>query len=79
MFSHGGTSFIIFAILFGILLNLIAFKRYFQYNADARITMMEKDAISRDLRTPVSVRRKRPEQEISSVEAKLASLKKHPR
>jgi len=42
MFSHGGTSFIIFAIFFGILLNLIAFKRYFMYNADARITMMER-------------------------------------
>jgi rod shape determining protein RodA len=79
MFSHGGTSFIIFAVLFGILLNLIAFKRYFQYNADARITMLEKDAIERDLRTPVSARRKRPEQEPSSVEAKLAALKKHSR
>ncbi len=76
MFSHGGTSFIIFAILFGILLNLIAFKRYFQYNADARITMMEKDAIDRDLKSPVSARRKRPEVATSSVEAKLASLKK---
>jgi len=35
MFSHGGTSFIIFAVFFGILLNLIAFRRYFMYNADA--------------------------------------------
>ncbi len=42
MFSHGGTSFIIFAIFFGILLNLISFKRYFMYNADARITMLER-------------------------------------
>ncbi len=45
MFSHGGTSFIIFAVLFGILINLIAFRHYFQYNADAKITMMEKGRI----------------------------------
>ena len=76
MFSHGGTSFIIFSLLFGILLNVIAFKRYFMYNADAKITMMEKDAIERDLRSPVSARRKRPEQKMTSVQAKLASLKK---
>ncbi len=48
MFSHGGTSFIIFAVFFGILLNLIAFKNYFQYNADAKITMLEKDALKRN-------------------------------
>ncbi len=42
MFSHGGTSFIIFAVFFGILLNLVAFKRFFLYNADTKITMMEK-------------------------------------
>jgi rod shape determining protein RodA len=47
MFSHGGTSFIIFAVFFGILLNIVAFKRYFLYNADAKITMIEKDAYKR--------------------------------
>ncbi len=40
MFSHGGTSFIIFAILFGILENLLAFRFYFMYNSDSKITMM---------------------------------------
>ena len=40
MFSHGGTSFIIFAILFGILQNLLAFRFYFMYNSDSKITMM---------------------------------------
>ena len=39
MFSHGGTSFIIFAVLFGILQNLIAFKNYLGYNSDAKISM----------------------------------------
>jgi rod shape determining protein RodA len=58
MFSHGGTSFIIFAIFFGILLNLIAFKRYFMYNADARITMMERDASDRSYKAPPRRRRK---------------------
>ena len=48
MFSHGGTSFIIFAIFFGILLNLIAFKNYFQYNSDAKITMLEKEALKKN-------------------------------
>jgi len=76
MFSHGGTSFIIFAIFFGILLNLMAFKRYFQYNADAKITMMEKNAADRDLQSPVSVRRKQVEEPVSSVHAKLGTLKK---
>lgn len=43
MFSHGGTSFIIFAIIFGILQNLIAFKDYSRYNSDSKITMQNKD------------------------------------
>ncbi len=47
MFSHGGTSFIIFAIFFGILLNLVAFKRIFLYNSDSKLTMIEKDARKR--------------------------------
>ena len=42
MFSHGGTSFIIFAVLFGILENLLAFRFYFMYNSDSKITMMKK-------------------------------------
>jgi rod shape determining protein RodA len=58
MFSHGGTSFIIFSIFFGILLNLIAFKSYFMYNADARITMMERDAIDRSYKAPPRRRKK---------------------
>jgi len=45
IFSHGGTSFIIFAVFFGILINLIAVKSYIQYNADAKITMMQKEPI----------------------------------
>ena len=40
MFSHGGTSFIIFAVIFGILQNLIAFKDYNRYNSDSKITMI---------------------------------------
>ncbi len=43
MFSHGGTSFIIFAIIFGILQNLIAFKDYNRYTNDSKITMQTKD------------------------------------
>ena len=43
MFSHGGTSFIIFAIIFGILQNLIAFKDYSRYNSDSKVTMQTKD------------------------------------
>jgi len=43
MFSHGGTSFIIFAIIFGILQNLIAFKDYNRYNSDSKITMQPKE------------------------------------
>lgn len=42
MFSHGGTSFIIFSILFGILENLLAFRFYFMYNSDSKISMMKK-------------------------------------
>ena len=42
MFSHGGTSFIIFAVMFGILQNLIAFKDYNRYTSDAKITMQNK-------------------------------------
>jgi len=43
MFSHGGTSFIIFAVLFGILQNLIAFKEKYRYTSDEKITMLPKD------------------------------------
>jgi len=43
LFSHGGTSFIIFAVIFGILQNLIAFKDYSRYNSDSKITMQTKD------------------------------------
>ena len=42
MFSHGGTSFIIFAVIFGILQNLIAFKDYNRYTSDEKITMQNK-------------------------------------
>jgi len=45
MFSHGGTSFIIFAFLFGILENLLAFRFYFMYNSDSKITMMKKNLL----------------------------------
>ncbi len=43
LFSHGGTSFIIFAVIFGILQNLIAFKDYSRYNSDSKVTMQTKD------------------------------------
>jgi len=43
MFSHGGTSFIIFAVIFGILQNLIAFKDYNRYNSDSKISMIPKN------------------------------------
>jgi len=43
MFSHGGTSFIIFAVIFGILQNLIAFKDYSRYNSDSKVTLQTKD------------------------------------
>ncbi len=42
MFSHGGTSFIIFAVIFGMLENLIAFKEYNRYTSDAKLTMQTK-------------------------------------
>ena len=42
MFSHGGTSFIIFSFLFGVLENLISFKGYKQYNSDTKIEMIKK-------------------------------------
>ena len=45
MFSHGGTSFIIFSVFFGILINLIATKGYSGYNSDTKLTMMQKDEI----------------------------------
>jgi len=43
MFSHGGTSFIIFAVIFGILQNLITFKDYNRYTSDSKITMISKE------------------------------------
>jgi len=42
MFSHGGTSFIIFAFLFGVLENLISFKGYKHYNCVTKIEMIKK-------------------------------------
>jgi rod shape determining protein RodA len=50
IFSHGGTSFIIFAVIFGILQNLLAFKRELLYNSDSKVTMKSKKRTSRDLR-----------------------------
>jgi len=44
MFSHGGTSFIIFAFLFGILENLISFKGYKHYNSDTKIEMIKSNS-----------------------------------
>ena len=46
MFSHGGTSFIIFAVIFGILQNLIAFKDYSRYTSDEKITMQTKATLT---------------------------------
>ncbi len=43
MFSHGGTSFIIFAVIFGILQNLIAFKDYNRYTSDSKISLTPKE------------------------------------
>ena len=43
MFSHGGTSFVIFAVIFGILQNLIAFKDYSRYTSDSKVTMQTKE------------------------------------
>jgi len=47
MFSHGGTSFIIFAVLFGILENLLAFRFYFMYNADSKVTFSKRKPLVR--------------------------------
>ena len=44
MFSHGGTSFIIFAVMFGILQNLLAFKKFLMYNPDSKISMAPTEA-----------------------------------
>jgi rod shape determining protein RodA len=46
MFSHGGTSFIIFSVMFGILQHLIAFKDYSRYTSHSKITMIPKDGPS---------------------------------
>jgi len=40
MFSHGGTSFIIFAVIFGILQNLLAFKDFLKYNTDHKTSLI---------------------------------------
>ena len=58
MFSHGGTSFIIFAVFFGILINLIAVKTYNEYNADSKLTMMKKEPLQRTIQA--NIRRRRP-------------------
>ncbi len=50
IFSHGGTSFIIFAVIFGILQNLLAFKKELLYNSDSKITMKSKKKTSRSLK-----------------------------
>ncbi len=44
MFSHGGTSFIIFAFLFGVLENLISFKAYKPYTSDTKIEMIKAES-----------------------------------
>jgi rod shape determining protein RodA len=46
MFSHGGTSFIIFSVMFGILQHLIAFKDNSRYTSDSKITMISKEGPS---------------------------------
>jgi len=43
MFSHGGTSFIIFSVIFGILQNLIAFKDYSRYTSDSKTILLSKE------------------------------------
>jgi rod shape determining protein RodA len=48
MFSHGGTSFIIFSIIFGILQNLIGFKDYNRYTSDSKISMTPKEKLATD-------------------------------
>jgi len=45
MFSHGGTSFIIFAVIFGILQNLLAFKDFLKYNTDHKTLFISKDRL----------------------------------
>ncbi|MBN2768395.1 MAG: rod shape-determining protein RodA [Campylobacterales bacterium] len=45
MFSHGGTSFLIFVVLFGILQNLLAFQSYLGYNSDSKISMITKNRV----------------------------------
>lgn len=45
MFSHGGTSFVIFAVIFGILQNLLAFKDYLKYNTDHKTLLISKDRL----------------------------------
>jgi rod shape determining protein RodA len=45
MFSHGGTSFLVFIFLFGILQNLLAFQSYLGYNSDSKISMITKNKI----------------------------------
>ncbi len=59
MFSNGGTSFIIFALFLGILINLIAVKTYIRYNPDSKLTMMKKEDIDSTLNE--YVRRNRDE------------------
>ena len=59
MFSHGGTSFIIFAVFFGILINLIAVKTYKEYNADSKLTMMKKEPIIRSPKAEALRQRRR--------------------
>jgi len=45
MFSHGGTSFIIFAVIFGILQNLLAFKDFLKYNSDHKTFVLSKNRL----------------------------------
>jgi len=47
LFSHGGTSFIIFAVIFGILQNLIVFKDYSRYNTVSKVSMISKSLSNR--------------------------------
>ncbi len=59
MFSHGGTSFIIFALFFGILINLIAVKTYRRYNADSKLTPLEREPLRRTINDYVRRKRER--------------------
>ncbi len=45
MFSHGGTSFIIFAVIFGILQNLLAFKDFLKYNTDHKTSLISSNKL----------------------------------